>query len=318
MRKRTSILLIILVVLITLAGLMFIPSGGEEDVGPIERPDRPMTTMEDMTGRKVEIPQEPRNILSMSTTVTDTIMRLGEGRRLRGIGIESTCIPGTEMARVLGKGAEIAKRQIAATRIDLAFVWKDEEQAAQKLQDLGVPVLKMKYPRATEVPEILRLVGRCLQRQEDVEKLVKPVEEFLKQQESRPELEERPSVYLELKADYHTIGSKTYINDLIHYAGGRNIVVSNEGFGPIKPEKLVEADPDVILYVEEYKDYRAIMSRQELQGMKALRRERVSPVQRYWLVPGAGLPNAVASFHKSITEPRKPKGYEDILRPEDL
>jgi len=318
MRKRTSILLIVLLVLIALAGLMFIPFGGEEDVGPIERPDRPMKTVEDMTGRKVEIPQEPHNILSMCTTVTDTIMRLGESRRLRGIGIESTCIPGTELARVLGKGAEIARRQIKATGIDLAFVWADEEAAAKKLQDLGVPMLKVKYPRAKEVPDVVRFVGQCLGREEDTEKMLKPVEEFLKQQESRPEPEERPTVYLELKADYSTAGSDSYINDLITYAGGRNIAASNEGFGPLKPEKIVEADPDVILYVEEYKEYRAIMSRQALQGLKAIRKEHIAPVKRYWLVPGVGLPNAAASFQASIKNPKKPKGYEDILKPEDL
>ena len=318
MRKRTLTLLIVLLVLIVIAALMFIPWGSGEETGPIEMPDRPMTTVEDMAGRKVEIPKDPRNILSMCTTVTDTLLRLGEGRRLGGIGVESTCIPATELAKVLGRGDEIARRQIEVTGIDLAFVWTDEKAAAKKLQDLGLPVLKVKYPRAEEVPDVVRFVARTLGREEAAEKLLKRVEEFLKQAKSRHEPEERPSVYLELKAEYATAGKNTYINDLINYADARNIAASQEGFGPLEPEKIVEADPDVILYVEEYKHYRAILQRQELQGLKALRKERISPVKRYWLVPGVGLPNAAASFRKAITEPKKPKGYEDILRPQDL
>lgn len=318
MSKRTWILLGILLILAAAAGVMyFAPGGGSTPLEP-RPPGGPLIEIEDMTGRTVSIPEDPQRILSLSTTVTDTILRLGEYNRLAGIGLESTYIPGSQLARVLGQGGSIVKRQVVALGIDMAFAWEDDEDSFGVLSDLKVPVVSVSRPRAANVPDIIHFVGKCLGQSEHAEMLSRPTVEFLKSQAAQPPPEKEISVYLEMGAPYATVGSGTYVDDLLTLAGARNVAADEEGRVRISPEKLREADPDVILFVKEFGDARAFTSRPELGELQAVNKQRIFPIPRYWLVPGPALPKAVESVRNVIHQRTRRESIEDIIRPEEL
>ena len=59
-------------------------------------------SVRDATGREVQIPVQPTRVLSLCTTVTDTLARLGLLDRLAGMDEYSKVVPGTERVAILG------------------------------------------------------------------------------------------------------------------------------------------------------------------------------------------------------------------------
>ncbi len=246
----------------------------------------------DMAGRRVALPAEPQRILSLCTSATDTILRLGAAKRLAAIDEYGRVVPGTEQTPVIGKGSAISREQVLAMKIDLAFVWWYQDDAASVLAGLGVPVVRMRSGRAAEVPGMIRLVGECLGRQDAAGALAQSVERFVASATTRP-APAQPRVFLELYGPYKTVGRDTYMNDLLDLAGASNIAADTAGTVLLSAERLVQADPDVILCVGDVTSAGAMASRPGMADLRATRAGRVVAINRCWLVAGAGLPEDV-------------------------
>lgn len=245
----------------------------------------------DMTSRPVHIPVEPRRVLSLCTSATDTIVRMGANERLAAIDQYSLIVPGTEDVVVIGKGSAISREQVIALGIDLAFIWWYQDDAATLLEGLSIPAVRIRSGRMTEVTAMIRLLGKCLGHSQIAESLAREVAEYIHRADSRP-VASKTRVYLELYSPLRTVGGDSYINDLIELAGGRNIAGDTSGSVQLSAEHLIEADPDVILFVEGFGTIPSITRRSGMRELTAAQTGHVYPINRYWLVAGAGLPSA--------------------------
>lgn len=256
----------------------------------------------DMTERFAEIPSDPQRILSMCSSATDTIVRLGEGDKILAIDEYNRIIPGLNKTTVIGKGSIISQEQILSLGIDLAFVWWYQDAAAAMLEGLSVPVIRIRSGRAEEVPHMIRLVGECLNKSMHAEQLAADVAEYvLASSAEKIKVPPKPRVYLELYGAFNTVGKDTYIDDLLGLAGAENIADEASGSMLLSAEKLIMADPDIILFVKDFQTIKSISERSGMAKIAAIQNRRVYPIDRYWLVSGAGLPEAVKSFRETLT-----------------
>jgi iron complex transport system substrate-binding protein len=257
-------------------------------------------TVTDATGRAVSLSPHPERIVSLSTSATDTIVRLGAASRLKAIDDYGRIVPGAEGLPVLGRAAALSREAVQAVRADLAFVWWYEDDAARLLEESGVPVVRVKCGRTADVPAMIRLVGECLGCADKAQGLAQSVSAALHAVPSRPAALRR--VYVELYGPFKTMGADTYLNDLIELAGGVNVAAPATGSVLLSPERLIQADPDVILFVDEFATARSISERNGLLSLRAVREGRVRPVSRYCLVAGAGLPEMAERLRQLIKE----------------
>lgn len=255
----------------------------------------------DMTSRPVHIPVEPRRVLSLCTSATDTIVRIGAGERLAAIDQYSLIVPGTEDIVVVGKSSVISREQVIALGIDLAFIWWYQDDAATLLEGLSIPAVRIRSGRMTEVPAMIRLLGKCLGHSQIAESLAREVAEYIHSADSRPAASKK-RVYLELYSPLRTVGGDSYINDLIELAGGWNIAGGASGSVQLSAEHLIEADPDVILFVEGFATIPSITRRSGMRELMAVQTGRVYPIDRYWLVAGAGLPAAEENLRRVLAD----------------
>lgn len=255
--------------------------------------------VEDCTGRKVKIPTDPKRVLSLCTSATDTILRLGGASQLAAIDEYSRVVPGASNVVVIGKGAGISQEQVLARGIDLALIWWYQEDVAGMLSGLGIPVVRIRCGRAGEVPHTIRLVGECLNKSDVAERLADDVNKQIHAM-TVPRVEVAPRIYLELYGPFKTIGRDSYLNDLIEYSGGRNIAENVSGSVLFSSEQLMRADPDVVLLVGGFTTPEALAQRSGMSSLKALKDNRVIEIDRYWLVAGAGFPEAVTHLRSTI------------------
>ncbi len=172
----------------------------------------------DMTSRTVRIPKRPARILSLCTSATDAIVAAGAADRLVAIDEFSRIVPGTERATVVGKGGAVSREQAAAIRVDLAFVWWYQDEAAAMLEDLAIPVVRIRSGRAAELPAMIRLIGDCVDCREAADRAAAQAESFLAKSPPRP-AQHAKRVFLELYGPLKTVGRDTYTNDLLELAG---------------------------------------------------------------------------------------------------
>ena len=253
------------------------------------------------------VPDHPARILSLCTSATATIAAMGESHRLLAIDDYGRVVPGVDNAAVIGKGSAISKEQVLALKIDLAFVWWYQDDAAAMLESLGIPVLKIRSGRAAEIPSMIRLVGDCLGCRERADALTMPVEQFLRQTSSQPAQSRRPVVYLELYSPFKTVGRDSYINDLLELAGGRNIAADATGTVVLSAERLIQNEPDVVLVVEGFADAQAVASRPGMSELKAIRAKRVYAIDRDLLIAGPNLPQAVEKLRVILASQGRPE-----------
>jgi iron complex transport system substrate-binding protein len=108
-------------------------------------------------------------------------------------------------------------------------------------------------------------------------------------------------VYLELYGPLKTVGRDTYTNDLLELAGACNIAGDAKGSVLLSAERLVQADPDVILVAGARSDAAALASRPGMTELRAVREGRVFALDRYWLVAGPRMPQSVAKIQSTIS-----------------
>lgn len=253
-------------------------------------PGREMT---DATGRRVTAPDEPRQIASLCTSATDTLLRLGLGDRLAAVDEYSRIVPGAEAIPVMGKGSAISREQVLSYGLDMAFIWWYQDEAAALFQDLGVPVVRLRAARISEVPELIRLVGTAAGAEAPAETLAQRLTDDIARLRGHPLEGPAPRVYVELYGALKTAGRDTYLNDLLELAGASNIAAQAAGSLLLSRERLIEADPEVVCFVQEFARAEDFAQRPGWSGVAALRQGRVIPLNRYLLVAGGGCTEAV-------------------------
>jgi ABC-type Fe3+-hydroxamate transport system substrate-binding protein len=82
-----------------------------------------------------------------------------------------------------------------------------------------------------------------------------------------------------------------------------NIASGTRGTVILSAERLIEADPDIILYVDGFADKHAIMSRSGFSELSAVKSGNVFVIDRRNLIAGAAVRTAIENLKKTIGTP---------------
>ncbi len=250
-------------------------------------------TVTDQTGRSVVAPIPAQHILSLCTTATDVLLATGAREQLAAIDEYSRVVPGATRLPVIAKGSALSREEVLARRVDLAFIWWYQDDAANLLKELAVPVVRIRAGRAAELPGTIRLIGQRAGQEAAANRLADELTAFLQSHTNTPA--QPPRAYLELYGAYKTVGSDSYLNDLITLAGGTNVAAGIARSSVVfSPEQLIAAKPDVILFVNGFATPETIAARPGMAG------KRIVGLDRQWLVAGSRLPEAVARLRAAI------------------
>ena len=257
----------------------------------------------DITGRKVKISAGVERVLTTCTSATDTLLRLKQRQIIAGCDEYSRMFPEMSGVAMLAHGGSISRESVIASRIDLAFIWWYQDEMAEQLANLNIPVVRIKLNSAKDIPQLLRLVGKCVNQKEPSEKMAIKIEQYLSQTANNQTLV-RPTVYWELYTPFRTAGTGSYLDDLLRLAGGVNLV-SKSGSLQFSTESLLQSNPEVVLLIAGYATVAEFASRSGLSGLNAVKNNRVYCVPKQVLVAGAGLPESVAVIRKIILRENK-------------
>lgn len=151
----------------------------------------------------------------------------------------------------VGNNFNINYEEVAKLKPDLVVVWDYQTEVREKLAELGIPSVAIKYGTLEDVQNGIRLLGEILNQQDRAAALVKYQQDTIHYlQSKRKELtNKRKTRVLYLRDEKLNVGAGKSVNRImIETAGGEN--VANEAPGSwtkVTMEQVMAWDPEVII-----------------------------------------------------------------------
>jgi len=227
----------------------------ETEEGVQEDPDGPIVVTDGL-GNEVTLEKPAEKVIVFAPSSLETVDALGGMDKV--IGVDNWSVDNNEP---LAEGFEgfgdyqgFNMEKIVEVDPDLLIVLSgNPPEDIERVKEYGIPVytaevasLEYVYSEIINIGKMLGLEDRAVQ--VNVE-LKAQVEEIYSKVKDLGE-DEKPKVfYMVFNDPLWSAGSSTFIDDLIVYAGGLNIVSADgiEGYVEYSVEKLIENNPDIII-----------------------------------------------------------------------
>ncbi|TVY07722.1 cobalamin-binding protein [Paenibacillus cremeus] len=207
--------------------------------------------IKDATGKEFTFAKAPERIASVSPAETETLYALGLGDKV--VGVSDFCDYPAEVKSKpkLGSIVKPNEEALIAANADLIMTGVSmPTPTVEKLRELKVNLFKVEPKTIDDIINNIKLMGQIFDRQEQAEKLAASMEADRKKvadavKDVKPE--QKKKVFIEISPGW-TVGKGEFIDELITAAGGVNVASSEKGYVQLSEEKVIAANPQVILY----------------------------------------------------------------------
>jgi len=207
----------------------------------------------DQLGRKIQLDEPPKKIISLVPSLTELLFDLGLDEHIAGR--TKFCIhPQGKVEKVTSIGGVMGFKyhKIEEIQPDLILASKEENAKNEILElDKQFPVWVSDVHNLTDALEMISSIGKMCNKEEKAKKLTKNIENNFRELDDIPAGVIR-GIYLIWKNPYYTINRNTFIHDMLKRCGVENVFASKEDDYPIIKEKEIkEKNPDYIFLPSE-------------------------------------------------------------------
>jgi iron complex transport system substrate-binding protein len=264
---------------------------------PEELPSFPLTVVDDL-GRTVKIEKLPQRIISLAPSNTEIIYALGLEDRL--VGTTDYC-DYPEAAKYKPRVAGYVNpdlEKVVSQQPDLIIAEAIHENTVlPALEQLGLTTIVMSATSLDVVLKDIKLIGEVTGKSKTATKLVDDLTRRIQAVTTKTaglSPEQRPRVLYAVWYDpIWTMGSETFIDDIIWKAGGGNIFSKDfEKSHVVSLESIISKNPQIIIVsgMGTTGDliYNNVVSEIRLSGVDALRDGRVYKISNANLIERPG------------------------------
>ncbi len=205
----------------------------------------------DQLGRRVNVPDAPQRIIALAPSITEIIYALGEERRLRGVTQFSDYPEAALALPQVGSYVNLDLEKIVALRPDLCIAVKDGNPKAviDKLEALHIPVYAVDPRDLESVMEAISAIGRLLGAGEHADRIIaRMAKRVEKVKATVAKARHYPKVFFQIGiTPIVSIGSGTFIHELIVMAGGRNLAQGKVPYPRFSKEQVLSLAPEIFI-----------------------------------------------------------------------
>jgi iron complex transport system substrate-binding protein len=207
----------------------------------------------DDLGRLVAINGTPQRIVSLAPSNTEILFALGLGDKVVGVTDWCNYPPEAQQKEKVGAYDTPDIEKIVALTPDLILVaYGTTMDVINSLVGLGLTVFGIKSTDLDDVLNDIRTVGEITDTEVEAQALTSEMAVGIQAVTAQTEeLEERPRVFYIVwggeGSALYTVGSGTFIHELIEKGGGVNICQNLTGYTTIGIEEVVARDPEIII-----------------------------------------------------------------------
>ncbi|RKD21106.1 cobalamin-binding protein [Ammoniphilus oxalaticus] len=208
-------------------------------------------TVKDATGTEHTFEKAPERIVSTSPSETEVMFALGLGDKLVGVSdFDNYPEEALEKPKVGGVSKPNEEAIISANPDLVIGGISMKDDVAKGLRDLDIPLYKTEPKKVSDVLDNIIRFGVITDTQEKAEELVAQMSQdiqFVTDKAEELQDADKKKVYIEFSPGW-TVGRGEFMDELITIAGGLNIARNLEGWNAINEEKIIQDNPDVILF----------------------------------------------------------------------
>jgi ABC-type Fe3+-hydroxamate transport system substrate-binding protein len=214
----------------------------------------PVSGQSQLRASKSELPVFGQNvrIVSLSPSATEMLFYIGAGNQV--VGRTNACNYPEEVHKVTDIGSVFPANIEAILRLKpgLVLMASGSESVREELKRWGIHVHTFQPRRLKDIAIQMRALGHLTNRVETTNARAIKFEKSLNALRVQP-TQTRPTVYWEIWTQpMMTVGNTSFVNDLIEWAGGRNIFAHADTPWPkINGEAVVRKMPDFMFSIED-------------------------------------------------------------------
>ena len=254
----------------------------------------------DGLGRVVTIGGTPERMVSLASSVTETLFALGADELLVGRDKYSKYPPEALDLPEVGSGSALNLEALVGMEPDLVILWYFSSSAISAIEDVGITTYAVNPKSVDDVLQLIRTLGLIVGRTGAAEDLVTAMRGNITTITGITDdiaKEDRPLVYYELSTPFKTTGPGTFTNELIFMAGGVNLAAGEPVRYPIlSSEYIISMDPDIIVVVSYGTPEDEIKDRDGWQNISAVRNDRVYRIDTNWVTSNPRLVLGLEQF----------------------
>lgn len=267
----------------------------------------PLTLVDD-EGNDVTLPAPPARIVSLTPATTETLFALGAGDRVvADTDFDDYPVQAKRLPHV-ATFSSVDVEKIVSLRPDLVLAGGNgfnPPDAIAKLRDLGVPVMVVYAKDVAGVLSDIRLVGTAAGEAAAAESMTSDMRAQIDAIAAAVATLDHPRTFYELDATKEIYGpaDDSFVAEMVRLAGGDPITTGSATVFSIPLERLVAADPQVIVLGDA--NYgttaRDVAARPGWGGMTAVKSGAVRPVDDTVVTrPGPRLVQGLLALERAI------------------
>jgi iron complex transport system substrate-binding protein len=299
-----------------------------------ETPPSAFREVTDETGRRVNVPQPVRRIISLAPNLTETIYALEAQELLVGDTDYCDYPPEAQGKPKVGGAVNPNLERLVALKPDLVLVTTalNRRETVAALERLGIPTYATD-PRSVEtILTSIEHIADVIGERERGETLVAKLRERLAEVSRRLENRAPKRVLFIVWTDpLISIGRDTFLADALKRAGARSIVESAQDWPQVSLEEVVRLQPDFLVLAsahgeESETNFKSLRELPGWRSLKAVRNHRLAVISDAVNRPAPRLVNAIIELAKQLhpevfAEPASPEKSEvnslNTLRPQE-
>ena len=220
-------------------------------VAACEKPRAQVATVSDDFGDPVRIGQPPTRIVSLNPVTTEMLFAFGAGSRLVGRSQFDLWPAAARLVPDVGNGLQPNVEVVLGAHPDLVILYasQDNRPAAARFRAAGVSTLSLRTDHIADFRRTVQLLGAILRDSARAKVVSDSVFRTLGRVRTATTNLPRPTVFWHIwDAPLITIGSGSFMTELVDIAGGRNVYGDITGpSATVSLEDVARRDPDFIL-----------------------------------------------------------------------
>jgi iron complex transport system substrate-binding protein len=223
----------------------------------------------------VALEQAPARVVALDPGSAELVAAIAGSEVLAGVPAAAG-IQGSSAAEVVAEDGEIDVAAAAALEPDLVIAAADTDRVdvAQVVRRAGAPLYVQPSRSVDGIVRAVLDLGLLLGRPAEARVLAGEIERDVEEVQERVAGTETVRIFVDT-GFFVTVRDESLFGDLLHRANAEN-VAPDPGLGPISPEELAEADPDVyVITSDSGRTLEQLRRNPDTRDLRAVREGRV-------------------------------------------
>ncbi|MBX9878204.1 MAG: helical backbone metal receptor [Candidatus Obscuribacterales bacterium] len=220
--------------------------------------------------------QTSARIVSLAPSNTELLFSLKAEKLLVGVSTYCDFPPDTTKIEKAGSFVSVNIERVMRLKPDTIILVKGQEALGSLLKHKGFKVIILSNDHLSQIPANLIALGEITGKPKEANQLAQAFNESVTNLKSIiAKAKSKPRVFFCVWPEpLLTVGTDSFLNELIVTAGGINIVTqSTKGYPHYSMEKLVMANPDLIILPFEAKES-SLPQKSPWTSLKAIKQKR--------------------------------------------